>query len=386
MRKIEKISTFDKFQLWVVENVSGGELMVFEHFAKILHSEVNFFWRRSTKDNTIVLKRNFVLNKLLRILDGINIRSFKNLYSVIYRYFIIRLLNMGNDLLLISSSYIPIPKGKRIIPYVHTTPRFLNVDREIFMSEHNINTAFKRMIFSIFCKLFELNYQSSLHKSKLVLCNSKVTKERLLKYFNAEAEVLYFPIEVERYFKMRFEKFFIYCSRINSVKRQDYVLRAFEMFYKNHKDFTLVFISPELVRHKDIEYLNKIKQYSKERNLPVSFLIGLSYSRVIEEFSNCYVSLFAAKEEDFGRVIIESMACSKTVISVNEGGPREIIKNNENGFLVNSEIEMAEKMEMLANNPSINERMGNNALRYVKENFTDKVFLEKFRKILEKYY
>ena len=374
-----------ELNLWVIEDVPGGELEVFKDFSNLFGSKINFFWNHTLMTSSDKPSGNFFIKKLINFLDNFDSVFFKKIYKVIFKYFLIRFFNLNNDTSLVSSSYIPIPRGFNVFAYIHTTPRFLNLDLNEFMLENNINSKLRKFVFLVFTKLFTINYISSLRNAKLILCNSKIVKERLNKFFNINAEVLYFPLNSDVYIQNRYDKFFLYCSRISPVKRQDFVLRAFELFHETYKEYRLVFISPSPTKKSELDYLENLKSYSTEKSLPVSFQIGLSYDNVIEQFSNCYATLFAAKNEDFGRVLLESLASGKPVISIDEGGPREILTEGVTGYLVNSEIEMALKMTYLVNNKEVTERMGEMGRNYIKENFNELSFLRRLNDILKKY-
>lgn len=64
--------------------------------------------------------------------------------------------------------------------------------------------------------------------------------------------------------------------------------------------------------------------------------------------------------EPFGRVIIEAMALQKPVIATDRGGPKEIISNGKEGFLImpGDPAEMASAIEWLIDNPSLRNEMG----------------------------
>ena len=56
-----------------------------------------------------------------------------------------------------------------------------------------------------------------------------------------------------------------------------------------------------------------------------------------------------SKIESFGITYIESLASLTPVLSFNSKGANEIVKNNYNGFLVNDEHELIDKIKELSN-------------------------------------
>lgn len=95
--------------------------------------------------------------------------------------------------------------------------------------------------------------------------------------------------------------------------------------------------------------------------------------------------LAAEKNETFGQVFIESMACGLPVIGAKSGGIPEIISDSYNGYLIppdDSSI-LAQRIESILNDDGIKEKFIKAGTKTVKENFTsDNQFLN-FKKMLE---
>lgn len=74
-------------------------------------------------------------------------------------------------------------------------------------------------------------------------------------------------------------------------------------------------------------------------------------------------------KEGFGLTVTEAMWKEKPVIGGNVGGIKLQIKNNENGFLVNSPKEAAKRIVQLIKNPELAKKFGKKAQKTVKEKF-----------------
>jgi glycosyltransferase involved in cell wall biosynthesis len=76
--------------------------------------------------------------------------------------------------------------------------------------------------------------------------------------------------------------------------------------------------------------------------------------------------------DSFPTINLEAGACAKPVIATHFGGSPEIIKDNENGFIINPfNIEMlAEKIIYLLKNPVTAEELGEHARQNIQDNFT----------------
>lgn len=79
----------------------------------------------------------------------------------------------------------------------------------------------------------------------------------------------------------------------------------------------------------------------------------------------------SVEPEAFGRTIIEAMACGIPVVATDVGGPKEIINNNEDGFLVPlSAQQIAEVIGKLLKDKFLCEYISKNALQKVVDEFT----------------
>jgi len=119
-------------------------------------------------------------------------------------------------------------------------------------------------------------------------------------------------------------------------------------------------------------------------------------------------------------VQLEAQACGKPVISINVGGPRDIIKHNETGFLADVEYEvkldkewvyphmgfnkkmqiefpipktfayranidqLAESTLKLMKNPELREKMGKAAAEHALKNFHYKIIAQKMIDLIQK--
>jgi glycosyltransferase involved in cell wall biosynthesis len=129
--------------------------------------------------------------------------------------------------------------------------------------------------------------------------------------------------------KGRVDKVIFYPSRFIPYKRQDLAVKAFIKSKLPSLGFKLViggFVESE-------SYFKTLKELSAGRS-DIIIERDISEKRLRELYSKCYATLFLAINEDTGLVPLESLAYGKPVVSANEGGPREFIKNGVNGILV----------------------------------------------------
>lgn len=80
----------------------------------------------------------------------------------------------------------------------------------------------------------------------------------------------------------------------------------------------------------------------------------------------------ASDNEAFGITLIEAMAAAVPVVSVDAGGPREIVEDQASGLLVPSTrgADLAAGLRVLARDASLREQLGKGALRRYEDRFT----------------
>ena len=110
----------------------------------------------------------------------------------------------------------------------------------------------------------------------------------------------------------------------------------------------------------------EVLEYAKQNNIEEDILIT-GWVRDVENYIPALdIAILPSKWEGFGLAIIEYMACNKPIIATNIGGIADIIKNNENGFLV--EVEdyrlIAKKINELLSEKKEVERIVKNNCKY----------------------
>ena len=96
------------------------------------------------------------------------------------------------------------------------------------------------------------------------------------------------------------------------------------------------------------------------------------------------VLVHAAREEPFGRVLIEAMALEKTVVAFGAAGASEIISNNKDGLLMpaaSGGAGLAEAMRKVLLSSSLRERLGKAARLSVRQRFSAAQSAEQIREL-----
>jgi len=147
--------------------------------------------------------------------------------------------------------------------------------------------------------------------------------------------------------------------------------------YCNQKGYDLLIKAWKLVSEKHPNWILQVYGGGeKEHFQPMVESLGLTQTCILEsavhnideKYRESSIHVLSSRDEGFGMVILEAMACGLPVVSFDcMCGPGEIIKNGEDGFLVEPENinELAEKIIYLIENEEIRIRMGQQARKNV---------------------
>lgn len=176
------------------------------------------------------------------------------------------------------------------------------------------------------------------------------------------------------------EKKVISVGRLTPQKNYASLIRVFKRVADKHPDWSLEIYGDG---PQELELKSLITLLDLERHV---FLKGFS-SNVKEVMTNASIFALSSVFEGFGLVIVEAMACGLPVVSYAcPCGPKDIITEGENGFLVevNNELELANQINLLIENEKLRKKMSDTAITKAKqyniENITS-IWMTLFKKL-----
>lgn len=164
-------------------------------------------------------------------------------------------------------------------------------------------------------------------------------------------------------------------GRLVPVKQFDLSVRAFAEVRKHRRiKLVLLGVGPERERLSSLAEAHGVAH-------DVLFLGFVSNPWSIMACAK--LLLLTSKLEGFGNVIVESMAAGCPVIATRCGGPEDIIRNRENGILVEQDMaEIANAVLLLLGDPELSESLVRNAGVDV-ENYAPERISMKFKAFLQ---
>ena len=124
----------------------------------------------------------------------------------------------------------------------------------------------------------------------------------------------------------------------------------------------------------DAGYLPIVKNLIQQYNISkyVTLVGYVSKFNLPEYYSMADLIVYPSRQEIFGLVLVEAMACGKAVIGSNIMGPSEIIVNGETGYTSDfmDLTKISEQIIELFNNKTFLTQMGKKSLERVKKYYT----------------
>ena len=202
------------------------------------------------------------------------------------------------------------------------------------------------MFVGLWKKIHDLLYEGNLYKKFLV--NSKLIHVPNSDYIDLisdaydvdKKKIIYIPYFIDWKTNMvgrkKQDKFrILWAGRLSEQKGLDRLKNIIDLLskYKSFEDMEIV-----IAGHGGIEFVNELK--GKYKNINYLGLVSDMYS-LYQSIDICMVTSYW---ETFGYNALEPQSFGLPVVSFDIAGPRDIIKNNETGFLVNNEKTFSEKI------------------------------------------
>ena len=150
------------------------------------------------------------------------------------------------------------------------------------------------------------------------------------------------------------QKQVIFVGRLNEQKGLEHLLDTWERVHQKHNDWILQIYG-------DGEQRELLLHLISEAKLKDAVVVNHSTRQIMDKYLESSIFLLTSRFEGFGMVLIEAMACGVPVVSFDcPWGPADIIKNGEDGFLVEylNTTEAAEKVVQLIESPELRMKMG----------------------------
>jgi len=236
--------------------------------------------------------------------------------------------NLSRYDLIISSSH-SVAKGvltnsnQLHICYCHTPMRYAWDLYYSYITEAGLIKGLKGALAKTALHYLRMWDVSTANRPDYFIANSNHIARRIKKTYNRSAEVIFPPVDVEKFpLSNSKENFYLTASRMVPYKRIDLIVEAFTQM--RDKKLVVIGHGPEM---------EKIKQ---KAGANIEILGYQPDEKLVEYMQKAKAFVFAA-EEDFGIIVIEAMAAGTPVIAWQRGGTGETVIDKQTGILFNEQ-------------------------------------------------
>jgi len=190
-------------------------------------------------------------------------------------------------------------------------------------------------------KIHEIDNKSLKSARKVYTIAQNVTN-RLLKYNNILGTTLYPPPPLMgKYYCKNYDDYILYPSRLDSLKRQDLVIKSMK-YVKSNIRLKIVGEGPELIRYKKLAM-----EYNVHKK--IDFCGKLPEQELLDLYANASCVVYTPFDEDLGFVTMESFFSKKPVITCSDsGGSLEFVENGINGYIAEPKPEeIGKKIDLM---------------------------------------
>jgi len=226
----------------------------------------------------------------------------------------------------------------------------------------------------LFTKVFSHNLRSwdylASSRPDLYIAISHTVATRIYTYYKRQAEVVYPPVDTDKFVPNNNKKrdYYLVVSRLVPYKKIDYVVSAFNML-----GWKLKIIGNGIDE-------KRLKKMARDN---IEFIDGnLTDEKLCWYYQNCHALIFPG-EEDFGLTAVEAQASGRPVIGYGRGGITEIVIAGKTGELYDAPDERT-LISLLQTFKA--EKYSSSLCRQNSKRFEKLYFQSRMKKMIENYW
>ena len=218
------------------------------------------------------------------------------------------------------------------------------------------------------------------------LLNDGYDKKKIFRIPNFIDRNIFYPsnqqseTQIKKEIGLTPKKIVIYTGRLDESKGVHILLEAWEKIIKDFNDIFLIILGGGYLGEKLKEQCCVL---GIEKNVKFCGIVN----NVRDYLITSDVFVLPSFREGFPNSVLEAMACGLPVISTKIGGIVDVIKDGDNGILVEpgNVNQLADAMKKLISNDEYALALGKNALKKIRENYDINGIVKRYIKLYTRY-
>jgi len=214
--------------------------------------------------------------------------------------------------------------------------------------------------------------QRSVRNLESIVAISSNVQRRILEFHGRQCEIIYPPIDTNKFRFFEYGDFWLSVNRMYPEKRIDL---QFDVFRELPEE-KLVIVGSYSKGDHSAKYFRELIE-----DIPDNIEIrgAISEDELIDLYARCKGLICTAMDEDFGLTPVEAMASGKPIVAVNEGGFKETVINGRTGLLVEAnKDDLVRAIKEISKDPG---RFRETCMERAME-FDTSIFLDKMKKLI----
>jgi glycosyltransferase involved in cell wall biosynthesis len=337
--ELKKQIGIENVKLVVFQHTSIFNVNDIDHYEKILDSDSNFHCLNDNIKLRFLRKNKINTSELQEIVS-----NFKP--TIIHSHLYLSELISRN---------IKYNKAKWFSHFHDNMEQFENFNVSTLLSKKKlINYYEKRFLFSKYNK----NNFIAISEDTYNFAKKRIRGNKLFLLHNGMNLKNYERIQEIKHDKIRL----INIGSFVEKKNQKFIIEIALELKASNTEFEIIVLGDGPLRREFDDLILKNKLTNEIKSLGIVENVNYFLNQ-----SNIY--LHTAKYEPFGLVLIESMACSLPVISLNGRGNKDIVINNFNGIMIENEdaLIFCKHILKVFNDKTLYNKLSNNATEFAKK-------------------
>lgn len=276
------------------------------------------------------------------------------------------------------------------VPIVHTTHTMWEEYRHYVLNGKLLSVNMARRIIKTYLKKINAIVAPSVKAKKYynnltpeipsVIINNGIDVEKFKSSVIHEHET----VKLKKEFGLKkHDKIIIFVGRIGKEKRVSELLNSVIPVLKKHNNVKMIFVG-------DGPSMPDLAARVSEENLEgrVVFTGFVNWELVYRLYSIANIFVTASLTEVHPMTLIEAAMCSLTLIARKDDSYLDLVKNDYNGYLVDNDEGITEKLDLLLNNEKLLNEFSENSLVH-SDNFTAERHVGKlerfYREVIKRY-